>query len=126
MLCMCKFHGLKCFISNWSKQVSLRAISATLGVIRPLELPGSPDQEPIEQGASGRPRSRAFDASRQAGPYKETQRDHCGDHGRWDPGSNSGPRSKVNGTPRACGVPISMFIVFISYFCVFSIKWVPS
>ena len=58
-----KFMVPKRFISTESMQWPLGANGAPLGTIRPLELPGTPHQEPMEQGASRRSgaRSRSFD-----------------------------------------------------------------
>ena len=68
-----------------------------MATIRPLKLPGAPDQELMEQGASRHSRSRALGPLEQAGLLNK--RDHCGEHGSWAPGAGWGPRSRANGAP---------------------------
>ena len=52
-----------------------------MATIRPLKLPGAPDQELMEQGASRHSRLRAFGASRASGALLiRSQWDHYEDH----------------------------------------------
>ena len=58
------FHGPKMFRQYLEHAgPPVRANGTHLGTIRPLKLPGAPDQEPMKQGTGMRSRARAFGAS---------------------------------------------------------------